>query len=132
MASASWSIPALAEEVVSVRHAAVEFARGEGVSNPPLEDLRLAISEAVTNAVIHAFRAQAGQGTVTVTVDVTLNELVEAVVRDDGIGMSSRGDSPGLGLGLGLIASVADAVEARLPANGVGFELWMCFRLGSP
>ena len=56
MSSASWSIPALAEEVGSVRHAAVEFARAEGVPNPPLEDLRLAISEAATNAVIHAFR----------------------------------------------------------------------------
>jgi serine/threonine-protein kinase RsbW len=131
VASASWSIPALAEEVGSVRHAAVEFARGEGVPNPPLEDLRLAISEAVTNAIIHAFRTQAGPGTVTVTIDVTLNELVEAVVRDDGMGISSRDDSPGLGLGLGLIGSVADAVEARLPADGVGFELWMCFRLGS-
>ena len=131
MASASWSIPALADEVGSVRHAAVEFARGEGVPNPPLEDLRLAISEAVTNAVIHAFRTQDRPGTITVTVDVTLNELVEAVVRDDGMGMSSRGDSPGLGLGLGLIGSVADAVEARSPADGVGFELWMSFRLSS-
>lgn len=112
-----------------MRHAAVEFARGEGVRDPPLEDLRLAISEAVTNAVIHAFRTQDRTGTVTVTVRVTLDEFVEAVVRDDGAGMSSRGDSPGLGLGLGLIGSVADAVEQRLPADGVGFELWMCFRL---
>jgi serine/threonine-protein kinase RsbW len=109
----------------------VEFARGEGVPNPPLEDLRLAISEAVTNAVIHAFRTQAGPGTVTVTVDVTLNELVEAIVRDDGTGMSARRDSPGLGLGLGLIDSVADAVEGRVPADGVGFELRMCFLLSS-
>jgi stage II sporulation protein AB (anti-sigma F factor) len=128
--SASSSIPALADEVGGVRHAAVEFARDEGVPEPPLEDLRLAISEAVTNSVIHAFRTQDRPGTLTVTVDVTLNELVEAVVRDDGMGMSSRGDSPGLGLGLGLIASVADAVEQRLPGDGVGFELSMRFRLG--
>jgi serine/threonine-protein kinase RsbW/stage II sporulation protein AB (anti-sigma F factor) len=127
--SGSWSIPALAEDVGDIRHAAVEFARGEGVPDPPLEDLRLAISEAVTNAVIHAFRLQDRPGTVTVTVRVTLDEFVEAVVRDDGAGMSSRGDSPGLGLGLGLIGNVADAVEQRLPADGVGFELWMCFRL---
>ena len=130
MASGSWSIPALADEVGGVRHAAVEFARSEGVPNPPLEDLRLAISEAVTNAVIHAFRLQDRPGTVTVTVTVTLNAFVEAVVRDDGMGMSSRGDSPGLGLGLGLISSVADAVKQRSPADGVGFELWMCFHLG--
>jgi anti-sigma regulatory factor (Ser/Thr protein kinase) len=51
----TWSIPALADEVGSVRHAAIEFARAEGVPDRPLEDLRLAISEAVTNAVVHAF-----------------------------------------------------------------------------
>ena len=130
VASGSWSIPAVADEVGSIRHSAVEFARGEGVPNPSLEDLRLAISEAVTNAVIHAFRRQDRPGTVTVTVRVTPDEFVEAVVRDDGMGMSSRGDSPGLGLGLRLIGSVADAVEQRSPADGVGFELWMCFRFG--
>jgi serine/threonine-protein kinase RsbW len=129
--SATWSIPALAEEVGGVRQAAVEFARGQGVPDPRLEDLRLAISEAVTNAVVHAFRLQDRPGTVTVSVDVTLDELVEAVVRDDGAGMTSRADSPGLGLGLGLISSVADAVEQRLPADGAGFELWMCFRFGA-
>jgi anti-sigma regulatory factor (Ser/Thr protein kinase) len=88
----------------------------------------LAISEALTNAVLHAFRTQDLPGTVTVTVDVTPDQFVEAVVRDDGMGMSPRSDSPGLGLGLGLIASVADAVEQRLPADGVGFELSMRFR----
>ena len=130
MASSTWSVPALADEVGTVRRAAVEFARAEGVPDLRLEDLRLAISEALTNAVLHAFRTQDLPGTVTVTVDVTPDQFVEAVVRDDGMGMSPRGDSPGLGLGLGLIASVADAVEQRLPADGVGFELWMCFRFG--
>jgi serine/threonine-protein kinase RsbW/stage II sporulation protein AB (anti-sigma F factor) len=128
VASATWSVPALADEVGTVRRAAVEFARAEGVPDLRLEDLRLAISEAVSNAVLHAFRTQDLPGTVTVTVDVTPDQFVEAVVRDDGMGMSPRGDSPGLGLGLGLIASVADAVEHRLPADGVGFELSMRFR----
>jgi serine/threonine-protein kinase RsbW/stage II sporulation protein AB (anti-sigma F factor) len=128
VASSTWSVPALADEVGTVRRAAVEFARAEGVPDLRLEDLRLAISEAVSNAVLHAFRMQDLPGTVTVTVDVTPDQFVEAVVRDDGMGMSPRGDSPGLGLGLGLIASVADAVEHRLPADGVGFELSMRFR----
>jgi stage II sporulation protein AB (anti-sigma F factor) len=129
VASATWSISALANEVGNVRRAAVEFARAQGVPAPRLEDLRLAISEALSNAVLHAFRTQELPGTVTVTVDVTPDQLVEAIVRDDGIGMSPRADSPGLGLGLGLIGAVADTVEHRLPADGVGFELWMCFRL---
>jgi serine/threonine-protein kinase RsbW/stage II sporulation protein AB (anti-sigma F factor) len=131
VASATWSIPALADEVASIRQAAVAFARAEGVPDPPLEDLRLAISEAVTNAVVHAFRTRDLPGTVTVTVDVTCDQVVEAIVRDDGMGMSPRGDSPGLGLGLGLIGSVADAVEQRLPAAGIGFELWMSFRFSA-
>jgi stage II sporulation protein AB (anti-sigma F factor) len=127
----SWSIPGLADEVGGVRHAAVEFARTEGVPDPPLQDLRLAISEAVTNAVVHAFRLQERPGTVTVSVDVALHHDVQVVVRDDGMGMSPRRDSPGLGLGLGLISSVADAVRQRPPTDGIGFELWMCFRLSA-
>jgi anti-sigma regulatory factor (Ser/Thr protein kinase) len=130
VASASWSVPALAEEVGGLRHAAVAFAHDQGVADPPLEGLRLAISEAVTNAVIHAFRTRERPGTITVTVDVSSAALVEAVVRDDGMGMSARSDSPGLGLGLGLIGSVADSVEFRAPADGVGFELLMSFRCG--
>jgi serine/threonine-protein kinase RsbW/stage II sporulation protein AB (anti-sigma F factor) len=129
VSSASWSIPALAEEVGGVRHAAVEFARGEGVPEFTLDNLRLAVSEAITNAVMHAFRERDRPGTVTVTVTVTSDDLVEAVVRDDGMGMAARHDSPGLGLGLALISSVADAVDQRVPADG-GFELWMCFRFG--
>ena len=44
--------------------------------------------------------------------------------------MSSRGDWPGLGRGLGLISNVADGVEERRPADGGGLELWMRFRVG--
>jgi serine/threonine-protein kinase RsbW/stage II sporulation protein AB (anti-sigma F factor) len=115
--------------VPGVRESAVQFARASGVPGRLAGDLRLAISEAVTNAVVHAFRCRQQPGTVTVTVDVSAGEMAQVVVRDDGTGMSPRSDSPGLGLGLGLIATLADQVEHRAPANGDGFELWMCFRL---
>ena len=52
--------------------------------------------------------------------------IAQVVVRDDGIGMS-RAAFSGLGLGLGLIAAVADQVEHRVPADAEGFELWMSF-----
>lgn len=116
----------MAEDVAGMRQSAVQFARANGVPDRLLDDLRLAISEAATNAVMHAFRCQEQPGTVTVSVDVRADEI-EVIVRDDGMGMSRRSDSPGLGLGLGLIASVADQVEHRSP--GDGFELWMSFRL---
>lgn len=129
VASASWTIPAYVDEVAGVRQAAVLFSRANGVPDELLEPMRVAISEAVSNAVLHAFRDRERPGTVTVAVDVTADALVEVTVRDDGIGMSPRDDSPGLGLGLGLIASLADQVEHRSPPGGDGFELWMCFRL---
>ena len=131
MSAESWKIPALAEELAGVRTAAVEFVRTQGFPPDRLEDLRLALSEAVSNAILHAFRFDDRPGTVTVSVAVRPGELAEIVVRDDGIGMSRRSDSPGLGLGLSLIAAAADQVEHRSPADGVGFELWMAFRLGA-
>jgi serine/threonine-protein kinase RsbW/stage II sporulation protein AB (anti-sigma F factor) len=126
--SASWSVPALADEVIGVRRAAVQFARSRGVPEDRLADIRLAISEAVSNAVIHAFRTREVPGTVTLSIDITRERFAEIVVRDDGIGMSARGDSPGLGLGLSLIERIADETERRRPSDGVGFELWMRFR----
>jgi anti-sigma regulatory factor (Ser/Thr protein kinase) len=128
--STAWSVPALADEVIGIRHAAVQFARSNGVPDDRLADLRLAISEAVTNAVVHAFRTRELPGTVTLTIDITPERFAEVVVRDDGMGMSARGDSPGLGLGLSVIERIADETEHRRPADGVGFELWMRFRFG--
>ena len=129
VASATWSIPAVTEEVAGVRHAAVQFARANGVPDRLLDDLHLAISEAVTNAVVHAFRCEEQPGTITVSLDVRAGQIAEVIVRDDGMGMIARSDSPGLGLGLGLIARAADQVEHRSPRGGAGFELWMCSRL---
>ena len=119
----------MAEEVAGVRESVVQFARANGVPDRLLDDLRLAISEAITNAVVHAFRGREQPGTITVTVDVTAGEIAEVVVSDDGTGLNPRPDSPGLGLGLPLISRVADQVEHRETGDGAGFELWMCFRL---
>jgi serine/threonine-protein kinase RsbW len=130
VASVSWSIPALADEVTGVRREAMRFARRHGVPEDRLADLRLALSEAVSNAVIHAFRTQELPGTVTVSIDITPAQFAEVIVRDDGIGMSARSDSPGLGLGLSVIDRLADETERRRPIDGVGFELWMRFRFG--
>jgi serine/threonine-protein kinase RsbW len=129
MAVESWSIRGVAEEVPGVRRLAVQFAQANGVQERLLADLHLAISEAVTNGVIHAFRNQEHAGTITVTLDIRAGVVAEVVVRDDGMGLSRRDDSPGLGLGLGLIGRLADQVEHRVPDDGHGFELWMCFRL---
>jgi signal transduction histidine kinase len=49
-------------------------------------------------------------------------------VRDNGCGMQPRADSPGAGLGLPLIASLADSFSVSVPPEG-GTELSMTFPL---
>ena len=112
-----------------MRHAVEDYATAHEVPQPPLEDLKLAVTEAVSNAVLHAFRSSA-PGTVTVRMDVAVAESVTLTVRDDGEGMSPRVDSPGLGMGLPLISALATSTEVRTPPTGHGTELMMHFAFG--
>jgi serine/threonine-protein kinase RsbW/stage II sporulation protein AB (anti-sigma F factor) len=105
-----------------------DFADEHGVTEPCLSDIRLAVSEAVSNAVIHAFRGRE-HGTVIASVTTSDGEWIEVRVTDDGSGMAPRDDSPGMGLGLPLIRRLTDQFEHRSPADSSGTELWMRFRL---
>jgi serine/threonine-protein kinase RsbW/stage II sporulation protein AB (anti-sigma F factor) len=89
--------------VARARHAVAHLARELGA---PVNGVRLAVSEAVTNAVLHGYRGEQS-GMVQVQAGVERGRLV-CVVRDFGVGMSPNPDSPGLGLGLPLIGRVAD------------------------
>jgi stage II sporulation protein AB (anti-sigma F factor) len=129
MPSASWTAPATAESVAQLRQAVVDFAHEHGVPESCLRDIRLAVSEAVSNAVVHAFRGRA-DGTVIASVTMDDPEWIDVCVTDDGSGMAPRDDSPGLGLGLPLIRHLTDQFENRRPPASVGTELWMRFRLG--
>jgi serine/threonine-protein kinase RsbW len=92
--------------------------------------VRLAVSEAISNAVVHAFPERAEPG--TVSVGVTLHDTgIEIFVRDDGSGMARRDDSPGLGLGLSLSRRVADGFDQPETPDG-GTALWMRFTVPQP
>jgi serine/threonine-protein kinase RsbW/stage II sporulation protein AB (anti-sigma F factor) len=131
MTSASWTAPASAESVGQLRQAVTDFASLHGVVEPALGDIALAVSEAVTNTVVHAFRGRT-DGTVIASVTVRDSAWIEVCVTDDGSGMAPRDDSPGIGLGLPLIRHLTDQFEHRQPADTVGTELWMRFRLAPP
>lgn len=85
----------------------------------------LASSEAVTNAVVHAYRGE--RGSVYVTAAVASGELW-ILIADDGCGLEARADRPGFGFGLGLIAQVTDELAVVARAHG-GTELRMRFDL---
>jgi anti-sigma regulatory factor (Ser/Thr protein kinase) len=108
--------------VGNLRAAVVEFAERLGfVDTGPIA---LAVSEALTNAVVHAYRDEE-PGDIRVVACDEPDRLV-VVVRDYGSGMLPRTDSPGLGLGLPLISTMTDALQVEA-AEGSGTLLRMHF-----
>jgi anti-sigma regulatory factor (Ser/Thr protein kinase) len=102
-------LPARAENVAIVRHALGALGEAYGVDEETLADIRLAVTEACTNVVIHAY-PDGQDGPLEVRADLSRRSLTVKVL-DRGPGIVPRPDSPGLGLGLPLIASLAESVE---------------------
>jgi serine/threonine-protein kinase RsbW len=119
-------LPARAENVAVVRHAFGGFAEVLTVDEQTLADIKLAVTEACTNVVIHAYeRDDLGDLEVDATID---DQLLTVIIRDNGRGIVPRPDSPGLGLGLPLIATLAETLE--LGKDGEEHtEVRMTFRL---
>ena len=107
----------------AARHAVLGYLRETETADPPLSDIGLVVSEGVTNAVHHAY-VDADPGEVRVGVELRGEEL-EVVIEDDGRGMIPRPDSPGLGLGLPLIATLCDRFDAQTsPGGGTKLCMW--------
>jgi serine/threonine-protein kinase RsbW/stage II sporulation protein AB (anti-sigma F factor) len=126
--AARWTVVATADQVAVLRSAVTAYAQAVGVAAQRLGDVRLAVSEAATNAVLHAYRGRA-PGEIRVDASVLEDGTLTIIVEDDGFGPLPRTDSPGLGLGLPTIASVADAVELSAGA-AAGARLCMHFTPG--
>ena len=120
----SW--PAEPSTVPRARAAVVALARSSGATPEALDDVRLAISEAVTNVVVHAY-ADTTPGPLHVEAKVDGRRL-EVSVRDEGAGMRARPDSPGIGVGLPLIAAVTESLHIS-NADGEPSCLTMTFDL---
>ena len=119
-------LPARAENVAVVRHAFGGFAEVLTVDEQTLADIKLAVTEACTNVVIHAYeREDLGDLEVDATID---DQLLTVVIRDNGRGIVPRPDSPGLGLGLPLIATLAETLELGKDGDE-HTEVRMTFRL---
>ncbi|MGD1059007.1 MAG: ATP-binding protein [Solirubrobacteraceae bacterium] len=116
-----------ASSVGWARKAVAELAVAAGMQGERVEDVRLAVSEAVTNSVAYAYEGAPGK--VHIIAAVVSGELW-IVVADDGMGMRRRpSEIRGLGLGLGLMARVSDALTILARSSG-GVEVQMRFQLG--
>jgi serine/threonine-protein kinase RsbW len=103
------ALAARAENIAIVRHALGGLGEAYGVPEPKLSDIRLAVTEACANVVVHAYPDGHG-GPMEVLASMREDELTVRV-RDWGRGIGPRPDSPGLGLGLSLIAALAETVQ---------------------
>lgn len=117
------SYPAVPDSVPRARRSVVDLASDAGATPEKLDAIRLATSEALTNAVVHAYAGAPGK--VHVSAALRDGEL-SVSVADDGRGLAPRVDRRGMGLGLALIAEAADEV-AILKRPGGGTEVQMRF-----
>ena len=85
----------------------------------------LAVSEAASNVVFHAYRNRA-RHPFTMRAEIDGDRLVVAI-SDRGTGMKPNPDSSGLGLGLSIISNVSDSVE--FDSSEEGLTVLMRFNL---
>jgi serine/threonine-protein kinase RsbW len=103
------TLPARAENVAVVRHTLGALEEVLDMDSQKLADIKLAVTEACTNVVVHAYPD--GEGPMEISASIDGPTGLVLVVRDEGSGIVPRPDSPGLGLGLPLIATLSDSVE---------------------
>jgi anti-sigma regulatory factor (Ser/Thr protein kinase) len=93
-----------------------------GMDAAGVADVRLAVTEAATNAVMHAYADATGDLTVTAAIQ---DGALAIVIGDTGPGFVERRESPGLGVGLSVIATVAERL--RIVSRPDGTEIHMAF-----
>jgi anti-sigma regulatory factor (Ser/Thr protein kinase) len=115
-------IPGTPVGVRMLRREMTGMAKECGMDADGVADVRLAVTEAATNAVMHAY-AEA-EGDLRVTAAMEDGELA-IVIGDTGPGFVERRDSPGLGAGLSVIATVAERL--KIVSHPGGTEIHMAF-----
>ncbi|MGZ4386005.1 MAG: ATP-binding protein [Gaiellaceae bacterium] len=115
------AIPAKAEYITLGRLALTGIGHVRQLSEETLSDLKLALTEACTNSVRHAYPD--GGGTVRISYELESGRLA-IDVSDDGTGFGSTGgrESDGFdesGLGIAIIRAIADELEiSERPGGG--------------
>jgi len=122
------SVPAEPESVSLVRQAVTGVADTLGMSPGARDDLRIAVTEAATNVVVHAYPDRPGDLRVEVWPDT---DTMVIHITDHGCGIVPRVErvSPGLGLGIQLIAALAQEMSITANDDGSGTRVGMRFKV---
>lgn len=111
-------LPARAENIARIRREVAEFALARDVADE--SSLSLAVSEALTNVVLHAYIDAPQPGSMSLRASCS-PRAIDITVTDEGRGLLPRPDSPGLGLGLKIVESLSDEFEAGSAPGGGAF-----------
>ena len=122
------TIPAKPEYITLSRLALTGLSRVRPLPEDTLADLKLALTEACSNSVRHAYGD--GEGHVRISFELAEDRLV-VEVTDDGTGFEpeATGREPGDeeltegGLGIAIIRSIADELEIGGREDGSGSRL---------
>jgi anti-sigma regulatory factor (Ser/Thr protein kinase) len=119
------AVPGTPQAVAKIRTAVCQFAQACGLFDEKIDAIKLAVSEAATNAVLHGYSDQTGQ--ITVLAELEASGALRVVIADRGRGMLPHRDSDGLGLGVPIMTTLADHVDITSPAKHGGTEVHMHF-----
>jgi anti-sigma regulatory factor (Ser/Thr protein kinase) len=105
-------LPVERGSVAHGRHAIEALVTRLGLTPDAAWRVRLAVTEALTNAVVHAHRTGPDSARHHLLLRADYDDTsLRVSVSDEGVGLSPRSDSPGAGLGLALMAANADALD---------------------
>jgi serine phosphatase RsbU (regulator of sigma subunit)/anti-sigma regulatory factor (Ser/Thr protein kinase) len=119
-------VPAEASELSRIRAGVRRWLAAVGAAGPDVNDLLVAIGEACSNVIEHAYGPRAGTIDLHMALDPADPTLVVATVRDRGAWRSARGENRGRGLR--LIGGFCD--EHHIDVGPEGTEVVMRRRIG--
>jgi serine/threonine-protein kinase RsbW len=104
------------------RKLAVAFAQEVTTDPDMLAAIALCMTEAISNVVVHAYR-DSEPGPAILECAAT-DDGITITVSDEGSGLAPRVDTPGLGLGLPLIAQTATESDFRTRRTAACGSVW--------
>ena len=122
------SLPAQARNIAVVRRALEAIAEELALPRRLIEDMRLAVTEACTNVVRHAYTEAEARTASAMRVELLPEtDGMQVIVEDRGRGLGPSPDARGPGLGLPLIAALTSQLEVSHGADERGSRIAMSF-----
>ena len=129
-------LPALSVNEAMARAAVAAFVSQLDPGVTEIADIKCAVSEAVTNAIVHGYRDAAETGSIAITVTILAGRTVKIEVRDKGCGIPDVGqarqplyttDAAGerSGMGFTVMESFTDAMKVTSKVGqGTTVVMW--------